>query len=50
MAVSMEQPRERSSLPIVLPGGGAEIRNEANHYTGIYCFHHWAWENKFVPT
>jgi len=50
MAEVMEQHRERSSMPIVLPSCGAEIKNEATHYTGIYCSHHGTWENKIIPT
>jgi hypothetical protein len=33
MAELMEQHRERSSVPIVLPSGGAEIKNEDTRYT-----------------
>jgi len=32
MTGSMDQHRERSSVPIVLPSGGAEIENEDTHY------------------
>jgi len=42
--------RERTSMPVVFPSGGAEFKNEATHYSGIYCCHHWTWENKIIPT
>jgi len=32
MAESMEQHSERSSVLIILPSGGAEIKNEDTHY------------------
>ena len=33
MTESMEQHRERISVPIVLPSGGAEIKNKDTLYT-----------------
>ena len=42
MAESMEQRRERSSMPIVLPSGGAEIKNEDSitpEFTAIITGH-----------
>ena len=50
MAESMEQQRERNSVLIVLPSGGAEIKNEDTHYTGIYCYRHRTRENKILLT
>ena len=42
-----EREREKDTVPIGLPSGGAEIKNED---TRIYCYHHRTWGNKILLT